>query len=897
MHGEAGSGKTTLLRAVIAESEGFTILTAEGVESESDLPYSGLAELLAPIQELRDRIPVPQRQALERALALTEGSVRDRFAVGAATVSLLAAAAERAPVLCAIDDAHWVDLASLEALRFAARRLEAIGVVIVFVAWGDDEPAVDVAGLETLRIGPLPTAAAQEIVSRTAAGLIDTALVEQIVATAGGNALALVEATASLASGRLGGGAVEPLPPGRSAQDLFAERIATLPDQARLALVVMAAAGDDWIELAGAALSRLGLERADLEPAEELRLVEIENGRLAFRHPLVRSAAYHNATPPTRRRAHGAVAAALPPGDPRLPWHLAAAAAAPDEDVAAAMEKTATTARHRGGYFTAARAHKRAADLSPDPEKRARRLLAAAEDAQLLGRTEQASDMLDEATRLTEAPGIQSSSRALRADLELRQGHPPLAREILRAEAGRPGAEAVQAGLLMTKSAFAAMFAGDVGGWRADAERAHTLLTEAGTPLARLAGAFCGVAGIAGGDPRAPDQLLTGSIEPAALGDLLRSEEAPVAGTVEMYTLVAQAWIWLEEWQRACALLDALIETLRELAAVTLLVFPLSARAGLDYRLGRWDTALAGASEAIELALETNQAATLTGALGIRAVILGSRGDADGCRDDAGRGLELSQRIGSPLTTTWARQGLGRLAFVNGDMEEAIEQLSLAQTGCEGAGIVEPGALTFVPDLAEALIRSGRAPDAAEAIRQYEARAAASGRRLASATAARVRGLLAADDGFDEPFRQALALNAGLPAPFELARTLLVYGERLRRARRLTEGRAPLREALSLFEQLGAGAWARRARTELRATGAAVPTETPAVFAALTAHEVQVAQLVAEGRTNREIAAALFIAPKTVEHHLSRVFRKLGIRRRAELAALAAELRPGYPNR
>jgi DNA-binding CsgD family transcriptional regulator len=896
IHGEPGSGKTTLLRSILAESDGFTVLRAEGVESESDLPYSGLAELLAPLQELRHRIPAPQRQALERALALSEGGVRDRFAVGAATVSLLGAAAAQAPVLCTIDDAQCIDLASLEAIRFAARRLAGMGVVVIFVTRGDEEPAIDAAGLETLKIGPLAMPSAREIVFRAAKGRLDGPLVDRIIATAGGNPLALVEMTESLASDRLGA-AVEPLPPGGSAQELFAERIATLSDRTALALVVMAAAGDERAEIVGGALAHLGLEMADLEPAEELRLVEIENGRLAFRHPLVRSATYHRAAPPTRRRAHAAVAVVLPPGDPRLPWHRAAAAAAPDEDIASAMEETARAARRRGGYFAAARAHQHAADLSPDPERRARRLLAAAEDTQLLGRTEQALDMVAEAARLTEAPAIHSLSRGLRADLELRQGRPPLAREILRDEAGRAGTDTVQAGLLMMKSAFAAMLAGDVGGWRADAERAHALLTEAGAPLARLARAFCGVASVAGGDQRGPDELSAGSIEPTVLPDLLRNEEAPVAGTVEIYTLVAQAWIWLEEWERASALLDALVVTLRELAAITALVYPLSARAGLDYRLGRWDTALAGVSEAMDLALETNQSAALTGALGIRAVIRGSRGDTDGCRDDAGRGLELSEQIGAPLTATWAHQGLGRLALANGDMEEAIEQLSLARDGCGRAGIVEPGALNFVPDLAEALVRSGRASEAMEAIQDYEARAEASGRRVASATATRLRGLLAADDAFDELFRQALALHEGLPAPYELARTLLVYGERLRRARRLTESREPLRTALRLFEQLGAEAWARRARTELRATGASLPSETPALFAALTAHEVQVAQLVAEGRTNREIAAALFIAPKTVEHHLSRVFRKLGIRRRAELAALAGELRPGYRGR
>lgn len=315
-------------------------------------------------------------------------------------------------------------------------------------------------------------------------------------------------------------------------------------------------------------------------------------------------------------------------------------------------------------------------------------------------------------------------------------------------------------------------------------------------------------------------------------------------------------------------------------------MYPLTVRAWLDFRAGRWDAALAGVSEAVQLAVDTDQRVPLGGALSVRATIRAARGDADGCRDDAAR---VPEGFNSILVESYAHSALGLLALGEADIDGAIEHLARALAATEAAGNREPGARYQVYDLIEAHVRAGNTAEAEALL----ARQAPGERRLPGAAAKRCAGLLS--DDFEPPFAAALELHDGLPLPFERARTLLCLGERRRRARRLREARDPLREAMNVFDRLGAEPWSRRARAELRATGASVPVRTPLVFTELTAHELQVAQLAGEGRTNREIAAALFIAPKTVEHHLTRIFRKLGLRRRAELARVAGELRAPAP--
>ncbi len=344
IHGGPGAGKTALLERAVSRAQGFRVLRAAAVQAETDVPYAGLHELVAPVLEERTRIPRPQRVALERAFALTELTGGDhRFAVGAALLSLLGAVAESDPVVCVIDDAQWLDPPTLEAVRFAARRVGREGLVLLLAARGEAEPEVELPGLERLAVAPLEHDAARQLVAARAGAHVATHVVERIVRSAGGIPLALVEIVTDLTEEELAGQIdfAEPLPPGASAVDLYAARVAGLPPGAQRALLIAAAAGDAPTSVVATALRRGGVALADLEVAERGRLVELAPGGVRFRHPLARAATYHAAGGPDRRAAHAAVAAALPLDDPRRPWHLAAAAAQPDDEVAAALENAA----------------------------------------------------------------------------------------------------------------------------------------------------------------------------------------------------------------------------------------------------------------------------------------------------------------------------------------------------------------------------------------------------------------------------------------------------------------------------------------------------------------------------------------------------------------------------
>jgi DNA-binding CsgD family transcriptional regulator len=899
LHGAPGAGKTALLDWSVSRAPEFRVLRAAGVQAETDIPYAGLHALVAPVLGERTRIPRPQRLALERAFALTEMTGGDRFAVGAALLSLLGGVAEDGPVVCAVDDAQWLDGPTLEAVRFAARRVGHEGVVLLLAARGETAPEVDLAGVERLAVAPLEHAAARELVAERAGAPVAAQVAERIVRSAAGNALALVEILDGLGREQLAGRIdfTEPLPPGASALDLYAARVAALPAGARRALLVTAVAGDAPADVVAAALTRVGTALADLEVAERGLLVERLPGRVRFRHPLAQAATYHAAGGPDRRAAHAAVAAVLGADDPRRPWHLAAAATRPEEEVAAALEDAAARARRQGGAASAAHANLRAAELTPDTGRRARRLVAAADDLLIAGLTANARRALDEALAGPVAPDVDARARAGLAEAELRDGRPRSACTALCEQASLlAAADPARAGLLMMKAAMAAMLAGDTGAWESAAKGAQELLSTQPEPLRALAGGLAAVARLAHGDRHAAPLVEHAMAAVAGLPELLRSGSLTPSGPVEIATLLAQASIWTEQWRPTADVLDGLLAALRDLAAPTAVVYPMTVRAWLDFRRGHWDRALAAAAESVALARHTNQQTGLAAALAIEATVRAGRGDAEACRAGAAHARASIERAGAAGAAVYPSTALSLLALGDGDIATALDELEHARAGTAAAGMREPGAMPWLGDHLEALVRAGRGDDARERIAELRTLPSLADRALGRALVARCEALLGGDAELDNGFAAALELHDRAGVPFERARTLLALGQRRRRARRPSDARAPLREALEIFDTLGARPWSRQARSELRAAGAAVPAATPPVFAGLTAHEVQVAELVAEGRTNREIAAALFIAPKTAEHHLSRVYRKLGIRRRSELARIAADLRPGHVN-
>jgi DNA-binding CsgD family transcriptional regulator len=423
------------------------------------------------------------------------------------------------------------------------------------------------------------------------------------------------------------------------------------------------------------------------------------------------------------------------------------------------------------------------------------------------------------------------------------------------------------------------MMTGDMHALVATAERARALATSADPAVELLATAVIGEAYLALGDVEQGDALLS-VCEPYLL------EGDPLA-IVEVVAMAAHASVWIEKFERAQRIFDRLIAAARDASAVSALIYPLAARSHLDFRLGRWAAARADATESVQLAQDTRQPPLLSHSLAALAHVEAALGAEDSCRRHVTDGLALVARYQAEATGTYLHAALGLLELGLGRIPEAIVALEECQRHADRLQM-QPSVVQNTPDLIEAYARAGRRDDAGALLDTFEARAAKTGSRWAQAAGGRCRALIAPDGEFPAGFEAALALHADLPMPFERARTLLCFGERLRRARRRADARDPLKEALETFERLGARGWSERTRTELRATGEQQTRRAETAAEQLTPHELQIAVLVAQGMTNREAAAALFLSPKTIEYHLGQIYRKLDVRGRAQLARLMA---------
>jgi DNA-binding CsgD family transcriptional regulator len=862
LHGPPGIGKTALLRWTIEDAADFTVLRARGMESESDIPFAGLAELITPLLGHVDELPGVQAAAIRGALALGPATPTDRFTVPAALLSLLARAADERPVLVVIDDAQWLDDPSLEAFLFAGRRLGQEGVVMIGAA-REMGRRVEMPWLDRMAIAPLPDGDARELLDRA----IAPGVADRLVSTAAGNPLALLEIPGLLSDAQLAGREPleDPLRPGTNVERAFAAAIEALPETTRRALLVAAAASTRRLD----AIARTGVSLTDLEPAEEARIVTLSEGELEFRHPLMRSTVYHAASLSERRSAHSALAAAVE-GAERA-WHLAACAVAPDETVATALEQAALDARGRGAHATAMRDLGRAAQLTPDAEPRAGRLLAAAGDAVRCGAPERALGMLDEAAALTEDPLLLADAERLRGHVELRRGSPSVAHERLVREADRVRSrDPRRAAAMFLEASVAHMVTGDFHALIESAERARALSAGTEPVVELLATAVIGAGQVALGEIE-PGVAALGACEPYLM-------EADPLANVEIVGLAGAAAVWVEDWDGAARILSRVLGAARDASAVSALIHPLAVNAHLDLRRGRWAAALAGASEAVELAEDTGSLALLPHALAALTLVEAGLGHEADCRRHVERGLDAVPGEGVHL-----HAALGLLELGLGRIPEAIEALETAERGLQRRG-VSSTVVPLRPDLVEAYVRAGRREEAEAVLTRLEPVSS-----WARATAARCHGLLAPDEDVRGAFETALALHDELPMPFEKARTQLAFGERLRRAKQRAEARQPLTEALDAFERLGARPWAERTRTELRATGGpAGARRQHAAAEQLTPHELQIAVLVAQGMTNREAAAALFLSPKTIEYHLGQIYRKLDVRGRSQLARLMA---------
>lgn len=880
--GEPGIGKTALLAAARRAADGALVLEATGSEAESRLAFAGLADLLGPVLGLLDEIPEPQAVALRGALALGPPRPGDRFTAYAATLSLLAAAAERRPVVCIVDDAQWLDRESFEAVQFAGRRLGAEGVALLIGARTDASPLTDATTLPHLRLRRLDDAAAARLLEEHVTASPSPEVRRALVAGAAGNPLALIEVGSGLAEAQLTGRAPlpDPLPVGPHLGRALLRPLDALPEATRRALLV-ASAGDGSAAYLAEALRADDSSLSDLEPAERAGVVVVGPSRVLFSHPLVRAAVYQAAPAPDRRRAHAAHAAAAGHVNEagalgRRAWHLALASAGPDESVAAELERAAEEALGRNAHAAATEALEAAGRLSPDDAARGRRLLAAAGSAVAAGAFARATALLDEVVALV-ADGPQAiEAQVMRGYVEMFGGSARRAVTMLTSAADALEEDAPwMAAALLAQATAPAQLRGDGETMRRLARRADRLAADAPPEVRVIVTTAVTSAETYAGRPFA---LPTGTFE-----HLARQATAGDPMAHFWAVAVAQFSILNEDYPAALAWLEGFITDARATSRPSALPFPLCMRADVLLRLSRLREARADATEAAQVADETGQALMASFAHGVIARIDAICGRADDCRAHARLSIADVAVTEAEILLSYADAALGLLALGEGRLADALTRLSAIDQRLVSLGAPHPLIVPFAQDLIEARIRLGQRAEAARDLDRLAAHPAATG-RWPRAVVARCRGLLASDDDFEGFFAEAREILDGSPPPFERARIALCLGERRRRARRPSAARAPLEEALAAFEALGAAPWIAWTRRELRAAGGLPVERRPASAPSLTAQELRVALAVAEGATNKEAAAALMISPKTVEYHLARVYTKMGIRSRSELA-------------
>jgi DNA-binding CsgD family transcriptional regulator len=876
--GDPGIGKTTLLSHAAEHAGGMRLLRARGIESEAQLPFGSLLELIRPALTVFDRIPPPQAAALESALAMRPGAAGDRFAIGAATLSLLAAYAEHEPVAVLIDDAQWLDISSAQALLFAFRRLVADPIAVLIAARTGEPSLLDGADLPVLRLDGLTSDEAAVLVP----GLSPEAAARLHAAT-GGNPLALLELRQDEQDLALAPEGAPVLVSARITR-AFLQQTGALDDAARQALVLAATSDTGDLPTLERAAARLGIDLSALAAAESAGLVTLRAGAVDFRHPLARSAIYADAPASQRRDAHRALASALPDRDiDRRAWHLAAAAPGTDEAASAALEQAGLSGRDRGAYAAAAAAFERAAKLTAEAGRGARQLRLAAESAWLAGFTDRALAMLDEARAAATDEVTLVEIDELAGRIAARCGLMQRGHEILTSAAERADPERAVA--MLAEAALACFFAADPAEMLAVTELVTRRLPADASPRARfLAAASVGIARIMGGDAAAGADSVEAAVAIAETSAGLRDD-------LRLMPWLTMGALFLRRTDAGRPLLEGALQAARSSAAVGALPFVLCLvardRAGAD----RWPVAAAFYQEAIDLARETGQQADLAMALSGLAWLQARRGQDAQCRACAGEALSLSRKLGTGLSEIWALAALGELELAVGQSAAAAEQFERLQQMLDQRGITDPD-LSPAAELTEAYIRLADHDRARAVAAEFVAAAGDKGQPWPLARALRCQGLVAADSEFSALFDAALRLHEQTPDAFELARTQLAYGERLRRTRNRVLARAQLRAAADTFERLGARPWADRTWAELAATGETRRRRDPSTVEELTPQELQIALLLTAGRTTRETAATLFLSPKTVEYHLRHVYQKLGIHSRDELAQAIATTAP-----
>ena len=881
--GEPGIGKTALLEYAAAAAPDFAVARAHGVESEVEVPFAALYELCRPFLDRLDLLAPPQASALQAAFGIVEHETT-RFAVGAGALSLLAAAAEERPLLLLVDDAHWLDRGTADALAFALRRLGADRIAALVAMRPGEGRAFERHDLPELELEGLDDASSAALLAGAAGGTVTAELEREIITLARGNPLALLELPKRVET--LPDGA-EPIRLGKQLERAFAARAEELPDETRSALLVAAVTSTPNLAIVCPALKRLGLTPADLEPAESTGLVSLVDSKLEFRHPLVRSALYHAADAPERRQAHAAVAAALG-DDERAAWHLAAAAVGADEVAADALERAAETARKRSGFAAAAAAYERAARLSERKPDRVRRLGAGADAAWLAGRTGRALALIEEALAHTADPQRRGALLQTRGTIQHFIGDTRAQWTLEEAAALLVDVDRRNACLSLTIAVGSALTAGEIDRAVSLSERAYEIADPDEPDQHLFALLPRGASLLMAGRPEEGLPFLEDAAAAFRNGGLLADEPRHLPWA-------ALAAFWLGDGALMAVQAGKAVEWAREHAALATLPFAARLLARAQLITGHWPAARASLTESLEAARISGQAMHEAETLSTLAWLAAAQGRTDECSRLIDQGRQIAERCG----LRWQNGLLGAevmlelgLGVDNGSPGVTRYRRSLAERPLR-----DTPANSTAPDLIEALIRMGETGPANELLAPFIDEADRLGQPFPRAVGLRCRALLADEATYEPLLQRSLDLHSLDQNVFAAARTRLVYGERLRRSGRRINAREQLHEALSVFERLEARPWAERARAELRATGERLRRCDPTTDEELTPQELQIAMLVADGRTNREVGAQLFLSPKTIEWHLGHVYGKLGIRSRTELgrALDARDPLPSHP--
>ena len=892
VHGEPGVGKSALLAEVLSTLSGVRVLRTQGLESESPLAFAALHRLLRPVLDLVGRLPEPQAHALGVAFGQETGTV-EPFLVAVATLSMLTEAAEQQPVVCVVDDAHWLDVASTDALLFATRRLEADPVAMVFAARDTDARTFTPEGVPSLRLDGLDAAAVRALLAENTSVVIAAEVIDRLLAETGGNPLALVELPAGLSDAQLAGTA--PLPPQlmltTGVERVFLDRSRRLTTGAQTLMLV--AVADDTGQLAtvqrAAATLRVGPDT--VAEAERSGLLAISGDTVTVRHPLVRSAVYQAATANERREVHRALSDALDvlEDSDRATWHRAVAADGPDEKLVAALDQVGARAERRGGYRAAADAYERAAELTADPLAKAGRQLAAARNAWASGQTARSTRLLSAARGRADDPLLLADIDRLRGRIAVNVGSAADAHRIFTQAAEQVAVHEPVRALEMAVAAAVARSHGIDSGARLPADTIDVTVSPQDTARTRCLKHLLVSTrhDIAGDRASAFDELH--AAQATALG------AADTLADLDLLGNLANAALHLGDDEAHRHFYALMLSTARENGDGMAVLYALQRVPFSHYVGGQWAALRNSSEEAVTLGLSVGQVAATAAPRAWLTLLAALEGRPD--YDERLTSLEALVSAHPPVgilaqpvadLTRWAK---GIKALFAGDAIGALHQFR--QMAAASWPMQLPALMLMsAQDRIDAAVRSDDRTQARAWVQDLEAFAAGTGLPWAQAAAAFGRAMSSEHDDAEqgdrvsELFETSLAHHAAANRPYDRARVQLAYGEFLRRNQRRVDARSQLRAALVTFEDLHAGPLVERAGQELRASGETARKRDPSTALNLTPMELKVAELVSQGLSNKDVAAQCWVSPRTVAFHLRNVFTKTGVTSRGELAHL-----------